>query len=44
MDKNNKNHKADLNATTNKKNDRTEFADEMNTKDTQAKTNKQNTK
>jgi len=39
---NNKKHAADMN-TTNKK-DRTEFADEMNMKDTQAKNNKQNNK
>jgi len=40
---NNKKQNADMN-TTNKKSDRTEFADEINMKDTQAKNNKNNNK
>ena len=43
MDKNNKKHAADTtNTTNNKKSDRTEFADEINVKDTQAKTSNKN--
>ena len=43
MDKNNKKQAADTKAT-NANNTRTEFADEMNAKATQAKNNKQNNK
>ena len=44
---NNKKHAADMhtnNTNKNKNDNRTEFADDMNAKDTQAKNNKQNTK
>ena len=44
MDKNNKKHAADMNTTNKKADNRTEFADEINMKDTQANKNKQNNK